>query len=71
MIRLTDKMGICPAVNIINKQRNRNNPISPRTYSSPLLLCLPSGLSCVEDWIADLNLFLSRKTGNGKHNNVN
>jgi len=35
MIRLTDKMGIFPAVNIINKQRN--SPISPRTYSFPLL----------------------------------
>jgi len=29
MIRLTDKIGISPAVNIINKQRNRNNPSSP------------------------------------------
>jgi len=36
MIRLTDKMGNFPAVNIINKQRNRNSPISPRTYSPPL-----------------------------------
>jgi len=26
LIRLTDKMGIFPAVNIINKQRNRNRP---------------------------------------------
>ena len=37
MIRLTDKMSIFPAVNIINKQRTRNTPISPRKYSSPLL----------------------------------
>jgi len=37
MIRLTDKMGIFPAVNITNKQRNRNSPISPITYSSLLL----------------------------------
>jgi len=37
LIRLTDKIGIFPAVNIINKQRNRNRPISPRTYSSLLL----------------------------------
>ena len=33
MIRLT---GI-QAVNILNKQRNRNSPTSPRKYSSPLL----------------------------------
>ena len=37
MIRLTDKMGIFPAVNIINKQKNRNSPSSPRKYSCPLL----------------------------------
>jgi len=34
MIRLTDKMGIFPAVNMINKKRNRNSPSSPRKYSS-------------------------------------
>jgi len=34
MIRLSDKMGIFPAVNIINKQRNKNSPSSPRKHSS-------------------------------------
>ena len=37
MICLTDKMGIFPTVNIINKQRNRKSPSSPWTYSSYLL----------------------------------
>ena len=37
MIRLTDKMGIFSGVNIINKQTNRNSPVSSRKYSCPLL----------------------------------
>jgi len=36
-MRLTEKMGIFPAVNIINKKRNRKSPSSPWTYSSYLL----------------------------------
>jgi len=40
MIRLTDKMGIFPAVNIINKQRNGKSPSSPWKYSSYLLVMI-------------------------------
>ena len=38
LIRLTDKMGIFPTVNIINKQRNKKSPSSPWTYNSYLLV---------------------------------
>ena len=59
MLCLTDKMGIFPAMNTINKQRNRNSPSSPRKYSS---LLLPSsearesarvGLALIADQTSD------------------
>jgi len=51
MIRLTDEMGIFSAANIINKQRNRNSPGSPRKYSSLLLITLSILRSVTLRWV--------------------